>query len=185
MRSKAKIIGEPSFSARGQVRITFEIEDKQTALQTYEELQNSDLDLEVKKHREKRSLDQNAYFHVLVNAIARKTHSSDDAVKKSLVLDYGVVMRDDGNKKVAVKIPASVEFATTIYPYARMYKETTEDGRNYKCYLLYKRTSEMETDEFNRLIDGTIEEAKTLGIQTDTPEEIERMKNLWKTAPSQ
>jgi hypothetical protein len=30
-----------------------------------------------------------------------------------------------------------------------------------------------------RLIDGTIQEAKQLGIETATPDEIARMKALW------
>lgn len=40
------------------------------------------LDVEVKKHREKRSHSANAYFHVLVNKIAAETGESDDLVKE-------------------------------------------------------------------------------------------------------
>lgn len=31
----------------------------------------------------------------------------------------------------------------------------------------------------SQLIDGTVEEAKALGIETLTPAELERMKNAW------
>jgi hypothetical protein len=35
------------------------------------------------------------------------------------------------------------------------------------------------TKEMSRLIDGTIEEAKELGIETATPEQIRRMMAAW------
>jgi hypothetical protein len=36
-----------------------------------------------------------------------------------------------------------------------------------------------DTREMSRLIDGTVEEAKELGIETLTPEQLERMKASW------
>ena len=38
----------------------------------------------------------------------------------------------------------------------------------------------MNTQEMSRLIDGTVSQAKELGIETATPEELERMKNEWR-----
>ena len=40
----------------------------------------------------------------------------------------------------------------------------------------------MDTKEMARLIDGAIFTAKELGIDTDTPEQIERNKSLWAQA---
>lgn len=37
-----------------------------------------------------------------------------------------------------------------------------------------------DTKEMSRLIDGTVEEAKELGIETLTPDQVERMKQAWK-----
>lgn len=47
------------------------------------------------------------------------------------------------------------------------------------CYLVYKDTSKMDTKEFSHLIDGAIDEAKALGIETDTPEQLARYKEEW------
>ena len=37
----------------------------------------------------------------------------------------------------------------------------------------------MDTAEMNVLIDGLISECKEVGIETDTPSEIARLKDLW------
>lgn len=54
-----------------------------------------------------------------------------------------------------------------------------ENGKEFRCYLLYKRTRYMDTAEMARLIDGAIYEAKELGIETDPPEKIAKLKSLW------
>ena len=39
----------------------------------------------------------------------------------------------------------------------------------------------MDSKQMSELIDGTVSEADELGIETRTPDEIERMKALWAT----
>ena len=124
------------------------------------------LDVEVKKHREKRSHSANAYFHVLVNKIAAETGESDDLVKERLVVAYGTVARDKDGCTVGFKLPVSFDVRE-------------EDGKWFNCYLVYKDTSKMDTKEFSHLIDGAIDEAKALGIETDTPEQLARYKEEW------
>jgi hypothetical protein len=44
---------------------------------------------------------------------------------------------------------------------------------------VYKGSSEFDTKEMSIFIDGIVSEAKELGIQTDTPDQIAKMKALW------
>ena len=67
------------------------------------------LDVEIKKHREKRSLSANAYFHVLCNKISAETGESEDAVKRRLVVSYGALARDKDGKPVGLKLPPTVD----------------------------------------------------------------------------
>ena len=136
------------------------------------------LDVEVKKHREKRSHSANAYFHVLVNKIAAETGESDDLVKERLVVAYGTVARDKDGCTVGFKLPASVA-VHDLYEYTRCFDVREEDGKLFNCYLVYKDTRNMDTKEFSHLIDGAIDEAKALGIETDTPEQLARYKEEW------
>ena len=144
----------------------------------FDQLNGKDLDIEIKQHREIRSKSANAYFHVLVNKIAAETFGSDDAIKAHLVVKYGAIKKDEDGMNVGFKLPASVD-VSSIYAYTRLFDQRTENGKLFNCYLVYKPTHEMDTKEMARLIDGAIEEAKELGIETDTPETIARYQEEW------
>jgi hypothetical protein len=156
-----------SLSFGGKQRITLELDTD--FLEGYEALKEVPVEISIKKWRSKRSSDANKYFHLLVNEIALAKGLPDDQVKIDLITQYGTYARDDDGNLIGFKLPASVD-VEQIYPYTRMYKEVEEDGKRYKCYLVYKRSSNMDTKEFSHLIDGTIEVAQELNIDTDTPE---------------
>jgi hypothetical protein len=44
---------------------------------------------------------------------------------------------------------------------------------------VYKGSSEFDTKEMSIFIDGIVSEAKELGIETMTPNEIARLNGLW------
>lgn len=157
-------------------RITVELD--RDFRQDYERLQGQELDVELKRHREKRSMNANAYFHVLVNKIAAESGGSDDAVKRRLVVAYGAIDTDEDGLKIGFKLPAAVD-VDKIYPYVRCFDTREENGKLFKCYLVYKHTSDMDSKEMARLIDGAVAEARELGIETDTPEQIARYKEAW------
>lgn len=138
---------------------------------------NRELAVDVRPYREKRSLTANAYFHVLVGEIAERLSVSEQEAKRQLVLEYGAKLRDETGTVVGMKLPASVE-VNDIYPYARQFDERVENGKRFYCYLLYKPTHTLNTQEMCRLIDGAVHEAKELGIETATPQELAKMKAL-------
>lgn len=152
-------------------RITIEIDTD--FREGFDALKGSDVEVSVKKWRKKRSNDANAYFHVLVTAIAEARGVSNEEVKRMLVVDYGSLARDDDGQIIGFKLPPSVD-VSFIYPYTKLYKQIEENGKLFNCYLVYKHSSDMDTKEMSRLIDGAVHEAKELGIDTDTPEERAR-----------
>ena len=138
------------------------------------------VDIQVEKWSDKRSLQANAYFHVLVNRIAEATKSSMDDVKKMLVTQYGTLARGTDGKYMAVKVPKNTDISL-IYPY---FRHIGEDENGLDMYLFFKQTHTLTKDEMNRLIQGTVDEAKALNIETLTPAEIERMVGKWQGATS-
>lgn len=165
-----------SFSRNRKQRVTLELD--RDFREDFDRLQNDLLDITIKKHRKKRSLSANAYFHVLVGKIAAERGGSEESVKHQLVLEYGALARDADGLTVGFKLPASVD-VTTIYPYVKCFDTREENGKLFNCYLVYKQTHLMDSREMARLIDGAIEEAKELGIETDTPEMLSRYKESW------
>jgi hypothetical protein len=134
---------------------------------------------DIKPYKPKRSLNANAYFHLLVGKIAQVMRKGADEVKIAMVLDYGTVARDEHGEKVGIKLPVSVN-VKNIYPYAKWFDERTENGKKFNCYIIYKQTRDLDRAEMARLIEGVINEANELGIETITPQEKERMLKMIK-----
>lgn len=180
--------GQPSRTLNGEIILPF-ITREPAALKVFDELHEKDVNASFGQWREKRSLDANAYFHVLVNHIAAALANNPDApsdteVKRQLVLDYGTIDRDDNGDIIGAKLPASVN-VLQYYPYAKSYKSVTENGRDYECYIFYKRTRNLDRKEMARLIDGAVQEAKALGIETKTPAEIAAIEAAWEAQNGQ
>lgn len=165
-----------SFGMNRKQRITVEVDAD--FRNDFDQLKEFNISVEIKKYREKRSKDANAYFHVLVNKIAEAQSLGNDEVKKSLVIEYGALAKDDDGYTVGFKLPASVNI-DSIYPYAKVFDVREENGRTFNCYLVYKHSHELDSKEMARLIDGTIYVAQDLGIETDTPEQLAKYKEGW------
>ena len=162
---------------RGWV-LCFEVDSESTGLakMIVDKFKDGYVDIQVEKWSDKRSLQANAYFHVLANLIAKETKSSMDDVKRMLVLQYGTPARGKDGKYAAVKVPKNTNIED-FYPY---YKHIGTDNNGLDMYIFFKRTSELNKDEMSRLIDGTVDEAKALNIETLPPDELARMMNRYK-----
>lgn len=143
--------------------------------QFFDDLKGGDISVEIKRYREPRSRDANAYFHVLVNKIAEAQNLGNDEVKRQLVFEYGTLATDETGSVLGAMLPTSAN-AEEFYPYAKWYKSLNVNGREYDCYLFYKRTHTLDSKEMARLIDGAIYVAKDLGLETMTPEQLARLE---------
>ena len=132
------------------------------------------LSVSIKKYRRKRSLDANAYCWALCSRIAEKVGSSKDEIYEQMLQDYGCFYEDDEGY-IAVTVKSGVDMSK-IGGHWKFYN----DNGKFSSYLKIKGSSEYDSAEMSRFIDGIISEAKELGISTETPDEIERMKALWK-----
>ncbi len=175
MEMKGKLVDASRNMFSQKWRLTFEVEN----LPKVDTISGKDLRVTVIQWREKRSLNANAYFHVLVNQIASKMNIGDDECKRELVLEYGTVDRDENGKVIGAKLPAYAN-VTKYWPYAKHYETQYEGGREYHCYLFYKPTHELDSAEMARLIDGTVREAEQLGIETLTPAKLRIIKESWR-----
>lgn len=158
-------------------QITLEVDEEPNL---YEKLKDKELSIDIKQFREKRSLNANAYFHLLVDKIAKALRSSHTEVHNWLIAEYGVVDEQISNIILDDEIPWKK--LDTIHLRPTTATRVMDNGRLYRVYLVMRGSHTYDTAEMSRLIDGTVEEAKGLGIETLTPDEIERMKSLWQKA---
>lgn len=158
----------------GEIQLVFgvgkHLQDKaQTVAQNATERlrQGKEVALAVEQIRKRRSLDANAYFHVLCDKIAEATKLSMDDVKVNMVVNYGT-------PKYIVSVPSDAVISD-LWAYSRFIGEV--DGQAQ--YMLYKQTHTLSSSEMARLINGAIREAQQLGIETLTPQELAQMQSNW------
>lgn len=148
-------------------KLTFEIDgDFRTQ---YDELKGKDLDISVKVFRQKRSLDQNSYAWVLIGKIADKLRTSKDEVYLTMLKRYG----QGGVIKVQPQNEQAILSAIKYYePHEKLYTDTD------KYYRIWAGSSGYNTEEMTVFLDGIISEAKEMGIDTLTPDELLEMRSL-------
>ena len=122
---------------------------------------------EVKEHKEKRTLTQNAYMWSLINEIANKMRLSKEETYIKMLKDYSQIA------KVTVRADIDV---SRFFKYYEFEREAPIGGVNFKIYKVYEGSSQMDKNEFRVLLDGVIQEAQQQGICTLTPNEIERLR---------
>lgn len=158
----------------GQYNITFTVNEA-SAINGVNNIQDCEkLNIKAVKFRNKRSLDANAYLWVLCTKMGEVLQTSKDEVYEEMLQKYGVLFQDDSGNYITVTVKADIDMSKVGH-----WKFYKTNGK-FSSYLLIKGTSEYDTAEMARFIDLVVQEAKDLDIETMAPEELERMKALWK-----
>lgn len=165
-------IDDVAVSLTGKPKLTLVINEKSDLLCGYDDLKDIEkLSIEIKQYREKRSLNANAYAWKLIGEIADIARASKEEIYLEMLRRYG--------QSELISVLAHIP----IQHYVKYYDEAGEsklNGKLFKHYRVYKGSSEFDTREMSVLIDGIVGEAKELGIQTETPEQLAKIKSLWK-----
>lgn len=167
--------------ATGNLNITFSVEQKDLLKESYPNLQKLGLlDIKISKHREKRSLDANAYFHLLNSKLADKLEISKPRCKNILIGRYGqpfIAGDVEAIIKTNIDTSSMLEYENVhCMPCGRK----VENGVEVYYYRMMRGSSTYNTAEMSILISGTVSECKEMGIDTMTPEEEARILALWK-----
>ena len=141
---------------------------------------DTEVDVDIKIHREKRSLSANAYFHTLVDKLRTKLKIGFSECKNDLITAYGQIEYLEGQQIVIkTNIPADKMRQSEIL-HCLCVKATKEADTDVYFYRVYRGTHTYNSAEMAQLIDGTIEECKAQGIETLTPAELARLEGYEK-----
>lgn len=134
------------------------------------------LDVEIKKYRKKRSLDANAYYWLLLGKIGRITGDNKNRLHNIMLDRYGELDTMQDGSLIPFCIRDDINYLDFPYPHLKPTQKTLSKGNKlYRWYYQIKGSSEYNTVEMSRLIDGVVNECKEMGIETLQPEELERM----------
>lgn len=150
--------------------LSFFCEDVREARQLHESLKDADIEVTVKKWREKRSLNANAYAWALINQIAFKTKQKVTDVYRNAIREVG------GNTDIVCVMDRAVERLRDSWEKNGIgWITETLDSKLDGCtnVILYYGSSTFDTAQMSVFIDSIVQDAKALGIETMTPQELE------------
>lgn len=157
--------------------LTFEINENELVKSEYDKLKNYEkLKIKATRYTRKRSLDANAYFHVLVGKIAEALTISKAKAKNVLICRYGQPQLLPDGSIMVYKTNAPEEF---MWEQESIHCIPVKYEAAATFYKVYRGSHTYDTKEMSALIDGTVADAKELGIETATPNELMRMKQEW------
>lgn len=170
MEFKGQIVDISRDWKTGRFRVTFEsTEDISKQL---ESITDKLLNITAKLFRNKRSRDANSYSWVLMQKIVETIKSDKWSVYLDMLGRYGVFTH------IIVR-PGVVDRVISEWRTVKNLGEVTVSGQTGIQLQCYFGSSTYDTKEMSVFIEGIVSECHELGIETATPEELDRMKKEW------
>lgn len=178
MESKGTLIDVSRDWKTGKMRLTFEFDSDVSA--AIDKIKDKLLWITVKLWRDKRSLDANSYYWVLLSRLAEAVGISKPRAHNLMLRKYGQNLVIDSQIAFLV-IPDTEEAEETALEAESFHIRPTsqvkqgKDGKMYRTYTVLGGSSTYDTKEMSELINGLVSECKEQGIETLTPDELARM----------
>lgn len=129
-------------------------------------------DITIEEHKEKRSINANNYSWALQDQMAKILNISIDEMHKQMVLRYGVL------ETMSIRQDA-YESAKRVFEYFYELGRSQLNGNTYVHVRVGVGTHHYNTKEMSAFLNGVVEEAKDLGIQTLEEKQIQEMVKRW------
>lgn len=138
--------------------------------------------VDIRKARQGRSLDANAYYQVLVRQCAEARGISHAEYHNRSLAEVGIPWAD-ANGKTPYVLMKDDDAWLKVLQGGTHYAPTpaTEDrkGITYRWFYLLLPSRFMDSKQMAMLIDYVVQDAKSLGIKTLEDMEIDRMVEAW------
>ncbi|MDL2254335.1 hypothetical protein LJC49_09780 [Ruminococcaceae bacterium OttesenSCG-928-I18] len=135
-------------------------------------------DIEVKEHKNRRSLDANAYAWVLINALAVNMSLPPEEVYRNAIRNIG------GNSDLLLIPNMAIDRHTRSWAHKGIGWQTelvgpSKEHEGYSWIKCIYGSSVYDTKQMSLLIDSLVQDAQAIGIETKTPDELAKMKSAW------
>lgn len=138
-------------------------------------------DAEIKEHRERRSLDANAYAWVLIGKLAEHYGIPPEDVYRQQIQNIGGVYTVTPIREDLVERFSRSWCAGHI---GRMTDDLGEcrNTRGYHNIRVWFGSSDYDTRQMSQLIDAIVQECQLVSIETQTPDQLADLKSRWEAA---
>ena len=171
MKISGRIVGANIDFKTNKPMLMLEVNERNDFEMLVDDMRDKEkLSIEIKQYRQHRSLNANAYAWLLIGQIADILRAGKDEIYLKLLKRYG--------QSELISVLSHVPVGN----YIKYYEEAGEselNGKLFTHYRVFKGSSEFDSREMSIFIDGVVSEAKELGIQTETPNQLAEMKARW------
>ena len=164
------------------MKITKDTRDLMMFLMT----QPLDAKWDLQEHKEKRSRNQNSYYWELAGKVAEKTvkfGANINEIHNQNLRALG--LRECINEQpIVVYLPDTEEAEKTALNAEKYHLKPTsqtkegKDGKMFRCYVMLRGSHTFNTTEMSALVNLMVQEAEAVGVETLTPMELEKIRQL-------
>lgn len=166
-----------------QVHITVSMNEQKASL--LDEIKDAEkLDICMKKWRKKRSLNANNYAWQLMSELAKVHNTSKEEIYENMLKSYGTYELDSDGKVAMISVLECVD-CSKFGLHVELAGKGHVGEKAFNHYRVLKGSSEYDTKEMSKFIDGIVSECKAAGIDTMTPNQIAEMMAAWKGQKSE
>lgn len=144
------------------------------SVESLEQIRNHKLSIEIKKHREKRSLRANKCFWELLQEICELQELNTIEEYKKRVKELGIFRIMKVEAKDVETIKKSWENWGTAW-FCEINDTEYLGDVEFKILHLYYGSSSFNSKQMSRLIDDLVQDCKAVGIETKSQEEIDSL----------
>ena len=126
---------------------------------------------EIKRYRQKRSKNANAYMWELIGKLSQKMNKSTEELYRGYIKEFGI-FRD-----VAIQPDASDTLKHVWNAHGLgWFCEDVDTVNDMTTLRLYYGSSSYNSKQMSVLINAVVEDCRAVGIETMTPEELSRLE---------
>ena len=141
---------------------------------------DKDLKIKFSPYSPKRSLNANAYFHTLCREIGKKVDRTETFIKNSMIAQFGQADLMESGERWVIKTNLNIsEMFEQENLHVKPLGGKEENGHDVFYYAVMRPSHTYTVKEMSQLIEGTVNEAKEVGVPTISDEEMERLLNAW------
>lgn len=162
------------------VWLCLKVNEQAQARQFVMKKQNRLYDVEIKQHREKRSLDANSFYWLMVGELAKAIGDAPENI-------YRRHIRDIGNYETICMKTEAVEDFTRHWTSNHLGRFVeTRESKLLGCttVLAFYGSSDFSKSEMSRLIDNCLQDCEATGIDTTPQDKISLLLEEWGNAPT-
>lgn len=132
-------------------------------------------DVEIKAHKDKRSLDANGLYWSLVGELSKAVHEKPEAIYRSHI-------KDIGNYETLCMQKGALESFKERWcsrHLGRMVETRASKLPGCVTVLAYYGSSDFDKQQMSHLIDNCIQDCRAVGVETMPPDKIALLKEEW------